>query len=321
MGGIPVSKQYMDWYITQLRAREQAEETARRLATDFLVFISYSWADEAVARAVTDVLQRRGVRYVQDRKDISWGEGISDWADQEITRCTHYLLILSKTSAASHWCAYEYGVAVGGQKEMLVFVVTPELDIPAFAAGRAAVRELRDVESFFAAARIDESEVERFIEEMLSLTLQDVAAFVPRKKGVHSGWDAPDRSEREARTEAISGHLGGVDLDGTPRTLGLDIDYEDARMVVDAKKHGYRTQTYEFTYVPALEAVRVIPEKDGSFPIGVQDDTGDLRPGSGTVVEALSGKRIYGWPASADFWTRTLKRLSDSLPTQEGDQP
>jgi hypothetical protein len=156
---LPVSEQYVQWYITELRRRELAEETARRLATDFLVFVSYSWADADVAHAVTEALDHRGIRYVQDRKHVKWGDRISEWAHEEINRSTHYLLILTKTSAASRWCAYEYGVAAGLEKGMLMFIADPELDIPPFAAGHAAVREVRDVESFFAKARIDEHEV------------------------------------------------------------------------------------------------------------------------------------------------------------------
>src|SRR5688572_10490308 len=101
MPGIPISDEYLRWYITEVRRRELAEQTARRLASDFLVFVSYSWADEHVVEEVTQVLERRGIRYIQDRKDNTWGDTISEWAHEGLRRSTHYLLILTKTSAVS----------------------------------------------------------------------------------------------------------------------------------------------------------------------------------------------------------------------------
>jgi hypothetical protein len=318
-GGFPVSDQYMDWYLTELRRTEQAEETARRLASDFLVFVSYSWADTHVAQAVTTLLDDRGIRYVQDRKDVNWGDRISQWAHEEIKRSTHYLLILTGTSAASTWCAYEYGVAAALERGLLVFIAEPALDVPPFAAGHAAVRELRDVGAFFANARIDESEVARFIEEILATGLDELASYVPRADGELPAWDAPDRREHEAVRVSVAESWAGDSGAGPERLLAIKIDESDHRLIVEAKARHTRLRTYEFIYAPELTAVRVTPEKQGSAVIGVRDESGadgpQLRPGGRGVRDALSGKRVYGWPASADFWERSLRRLQQELPS------
>ena len=318
-GSFPVSNEYVEWYITELRRKEGAEETARRLATDFLVFVSYSWADAGVAQSVTEALDGRGIRYVQDRKDVTWGDRISEWAREEINRSTHYLLILTTTSAASRWCAYEFGVAVGLGKDILTFISDSELDIPPFAAGHAAVRELRDVESFFANARIDEHEVERFIEELLGVKVDELAAFVPRTAGGQNAWDAQDRAEREQDERTMAEMLVGDTGEGPDRLLGIELAPEDQRLTLDAKARHTRMRRYEFSYAPELTAVRVTPKKEGSTVIGGLDDSEDeprLRPGGRSVEDQLKGNSVHGWPASADFWRHTLRRLQAELPSQ-----
>jgi TIR domain-containing protein len=315
---LPVSEQYVQWYITELRRRELAEETARRLATDFLVFVSYSWADADVAHAVTEALDHRGIRYVQDRKHVKWGDRISEWAHEEINRSTHYLLILTKTSAASRWCAYEYGVAAGLEKGMLMFIADPELDIPPFAAGHAAVREVRDVESFFAKARIDEHEVGGFIEEMLDVRLEELGALVPCPTGKEAAWNVSDREECEQEQRSTAEMLVGDKGEGPERLLGIKLDVEEQRLTLEAKARHSRMQRYELSYAPELTAVVVIPKKDGSTIVGMLDDSEEngprLQPGGTSVEDHLKGKSVYGWPASADFWAHTLRRLHAELP-------
>jgi hypothetical protein len=316
-GSLSVTKDYVNWWMQELRRREAAESTARRLSSDFLVFVSYSWADEVLARDVTGVLDRRGIRYVQDRKDVEWGDRISEWVEEEIKRSSDYLLILTKASAASAWCTFEFGVAVGSETRILTFVADPKLDIPPFAAGYTAARELRDVESFFAKARIDDHEVERLLEEILGVKLEKLAGFVPRASGEAAAWDAPDREERETRQESARGIVGGVDADGPPQLLGLEFPAEGERLVLEAKKHGYRPGRYELAYAPELTAVVVTLAKAGSSIVGVREDEDDgprLRPGGLDPENQLKGRSVHGWPASLDFWVRALQRLREALP-------
>jgi hypothetical protein len=92
--------------------------------------------------------------------------------------------------------------------------------------------------------------------------------------------------------------------------------------VLDAKKHGYQAEYYEMSYEPLLTAVVVSPKKEGSGPVGrlEKPDSGGphIRPGNLSINEQLTSKTVeavYGWPASADFWEHTLRRLQEELPT------
>jgi hypothetical protein len=315
---VHISNEHLQLLIAQAKAREAQAETALRLCSDFHVFVSYSWQNEDVARQVTDALDGRRIDYVQDRKDVQWGDRINDFAGDAIKRCTDYLLILTKASAASTWCHVEFGVAVGCEKRILTFIADPQVDIPPFAAGHAALRELRDVMSFFSKARIDEGAVDRFIEELLRVRLDELAAFIPRTTGERSAWDAPDRIAREQESWSPIEVFEGLNHDEPARLLGIELNVEQHTLALEERKRGYRPQRYEFAYAPVLTAVRVTPKKEAAQSIGVLEDTGAdeprLRPGASSVEQKLRGKAVYGWHAHQDFWDHSLRRLGALLP-------
>ena len=86
------------------------------------MFVSYSHADKHHRRAVEAMLQQHDIAYIVDAKEIDLGEEITDWALEKIQGCSHYLLILSRTSVSAPWCIAEYSMARGARITTLVYM-------------------------------------------------------------------------------------------------------------------------------------------------------------------------------------------------------
>jgi hypothetical protein len=87
-----------DWvrsHIASVKLGEERDKIAARLQEDYAVFISYSHADDEIARSLTDMFDRRGIHYVIDEKELEWTDQIASEVRKRIEQSTHYLLILS----------------------------------------------------------------------------------------------------------------------------------------------------------------------------------------------------------------------------------
>lgn len=283
---------------------EEQAKTAKRLLTDFLVFVSYSWSDAAAADDVTAMLESREIQYVQDREAIDGGEVIGEWVEEQLRLCSNYLLILSEESASSNWCTYEFGVAVGAGTHILVYIID-DIDVPPFAA-RAAVRELRDLDSFFSKARIDVGAVDEFIAEALETDLDRLRTSVPRPGAELPTWDAANRWERAGRG-------------GTSAMLSVAVDRAEQRLTLEWGLHDCEERR-EFWYEPGISAVCVTPGSRDADWVGVREPNGHVAPAPANLTwrDEFRMDIVCGWEASPDFWRRTLERLLELVPADDG---
>jgi TIR domain len=198
--GIPISDEYYRNMVVSVQIEEAKREVALRTQDDYRVFISYSHLDRDTAKHITEVFDRAAIRYVIDEKALEWGDKIGDTVRTHLTACTHYLLILSEASAQSQWCSYEYGLADGQGKKVLI-VLVGAVSIPSFAARVLATADLNVVEDYFRRQLIDVTAVDRFIAELLDDGGAKLDTF--RRVGEADGrtvWDSP-RDDRKYQTQ------------------------------------------------------------------------------------------------------------------------
>ena len=72
-------------------------------------FISYSHDDAETALKIQGECCRAQIDCFLDRKDISWGDSLSDVVGRGLGDCSHLLLVLSPASLKSNWVFYEVG--------------------------------------------------------------------------------------------------------------------------------------------------------------------------------------------------------------------
>jgi len=305
---------------------EERDKIAARLQENYAVFISYSHADKEIARSLTDMFDRRGTHYVIDEKELEWTDQIASEVRKRIEQSTHYLLILSDTSAKSQWCAFEYGVATGANKIVCIALTSAEVAVPPFAQPILATANFREVERYFSHDIIAPKAVDRFIAELLGDPDAVLERFEPTRETTEGRrvWISPNRNAIKQRLADRSPWVDYTDSDiwellqielgdpASPTPLMLEC--------VKTSGAGSRPVNYVFSYNEAVTAVIVEPPKKGSDSVGVWEETpaGDdvLRDRMPTVEERLSPNvRIaYGWACSRDFWDATVQRLAERLP-------
>jgi len=160
-------KEFED-YVKTIQHREAVREVEHRLQEDFKVFISYSHADEEFAKKITNLFDSIGIKnYVIDKKELKWGDDIREFAKQNISQCTHYLLILSEASANSKWCTLEFGIALGTKKEVLLYLTNDEIQVPSYAANVLATSNIDVVSGYFGHDLIRPEAIEKFLMEII----------------------------------------------------------------------------------------------------------------------------------------------------------
>ncbi len=113
------------------------------------VFVSYSSIDEHHAKLVAAALAELGVDYFLDRKDIEWGDDITDKIGSGLATCSELLVILSPASLKSQWVPFEIGQAAALGKKILPFLTHPSLDIPGYLRKFHYKANIEDVKRYF----------------------------------------------------------------------------------------------------------------------------------------------------------------------------
>ena len=114
------------------------------------VFLSYSHADSDVADKIARHLDKTGIDYFRDTKDIGWGGNISDTVANGITTSSAVIVILSPASLKSHWVPFEVGHASSKAKHILPYLTHSALasDLPDYLRGRRYVSSIRQMKVF-----------------------------------------------------------------------------------------------------------------------------------------------------------------------------
>lgn len=78
------------------------------------VFVSYSHADKAAARAIADRLTELGTRVWLDEQELRVGDSIVERVTRAIADVHFVVAIVSENSVSSHWCQKELALAISG---------------------------------------------------------------------------------------------------------------------------------------------------------------------------------------------------------------
>jgi hypothetical protein len=320
-----MSQDELDAYVKSLQRQEAARESARRTTERWRVFVSYSHADKHHRRAVEAMLQQHDIAYVVDAKDIDLGDEIGDWALEKIWKCSHYLLILSRTSVSAPWCIAEYSFARGAGVTTLVYMVDG-VTLPPQMSSRIATDDIERLGRYFARDVIDPEAVDRFLKELLHIDLSKLDRYVS-VAGRERYWELRDRSEIESQIEAFN-PLRLVDDYRPPKKTRLwSIEAkESARWRLElSESDEWKPGFHDVYYILKRRALVMEPAFGDLDVVGArqkQDDgTFTVTAATGSVEEALHGHRLYGWPMSHDFWQCANDRLISLLQQPRGPSP
>jgi sRNA-binding protein len=79
------------------------------------IFISYSHADKALAKALATQLEKRGLRVWIDEGELKIGDSLIERIATAITEIDFFLALVSQSSSQSNWCRKELALAVTGE--------------------------------------------------------------------------------------------------------------------------------------------------------------------------------------------------------------
>jgi len=231
-----------DWIRIKMMDRYQEQlEAKARLRTQFgrSVFISYSRFDQDVANEISALLTSMNIDHFLDRKDIDWGEDITQEVKAGLRTCTHTLLVVSPASLKSSWVAYEIGQAAALGKVILPLLTHPSLELPGFIAGLNYKVRLADVRAFF--------ETPDGGTEELASTLSSLLSFFPPDLHTYSYCvedSSPGRETWRSQAKVPMPGRGGdgygritIDATGTLPTLSISYNEKGASYVVHHRSH------------------------------------------------------------------------------------
>ena len=319
-----ITKEEYQAYIRNTQIQQRQREIAHRLQEDFSVFNSYSHSDDKVAKEITDLFDRLNLNnYVIDKKELDWGDDIRKFAVDKIEQCTHYLLILSDTSAKSQWCAIEFGIAMGSKKEILFFLADDDLEVPPYAANLLATSDINLLTGYFSRDLIRCEVIESFIKEIIDdghVELSDFEKVEVYEDG-RTRWEAPNRVEIESRKrEPLAAYLDDSSVQHCWSLVSIELgkSYEKEAIVLYYCNPSFQPCTYKLNYCPELGGVIVDSKKNGSDVIGVRlyDENGVERlvRRAPSPVEFLKSRDVRGWKVSRSFWGKALEVLRNQLP-------
>ena len=113
------------------------------------VFISYSRVDSRQVDLLTAVFDELNVEYFLDKKEIKWGQPVDAEIGSAISRCSHFLVVISPASIESPWVPYEVGHAKALGKTLLPFLTHPRMNVPAFLAELQYIHDIEKVRDYF----------------------------------------------------------------------------------------------------------------------------------------------------------------------------
>ena len=108
----------------------------------YKVFISYSTKDIPNVDALRKLLQFPDVECFVSEYAVTPGAPLAPTIKTAIQTCDLFVVLWSKNALASEWVSQEIGIAHGGQKPILPFVLEKNLQLPGF------IKELRYVAAF-----------------------------------------------------------------------------------------------------------------------------------------------------------------------------
>ena len=108
----------------------------------YKVFISYSTKDIPNVDALRKLLQFPDVECFVSEYAVTPGAPLAPTIKNAIQTCDLFVVLWSKNALASEWVSQEIGIAHGGQKPILPFVLEKNLQLPGF------IKELRYVAAF-----------------------------------------------------------------------------------------------------------------------------------------------------------------------------
>jgi hypothetical protein len=101
----------------------------------YKVFVSYSTKDIPDVAALRSSLQLPEVDCFISEYVVSAGAPLAPTIQTAIQNCELFVLLWSKHAAASEWVPQEIGIAHGGNKPILPFVLEPNIALPGFISG------------------------------------------------------------------------------------------------------------------------------------------------------------------------------------------
>lgn len=113
------------------------------------VFLSYSHPDSEIVRQIATVLDEAGIEHFLDRKDIGWGDAITESVQEALHSCTHLLVVISPASLKSQWVPFEIGHALATGKRVLPMLTHPSLDAPDYLRGLKYIASIEAAREFF----------------------------------------------------------------------------------------------------------------------------------------------------------------------------
>jgi hypothetical protein len=114
------------------------------------VFISYSSVDREIANDLAELLQSLDIEYFLDRKDIAWGDPVTEAVQAGLRNCSCLVVIVSPASLKSQWVPFEVGQAVAAGKRILPYLTHPSLDVPSYLADLHYATHMDAVRTYFA---------------------------------------------------------------------------------------------------------------------------------------------------------------------------
>lgn len=96
-------------------AQSPAEQREDRVSKTSKVFLSYSRKDSQCAKTLQKALTQRGLQVWQDVQSIKAGERWADSIEKGILDARAIVVLISASSADSHWVTYEYAFATGAK--------------------------------------------------------------------------------------------------------------------------------------------------------------------------------------------------------------
>lgn len=112
------------------------------------VFISYSSVDDKLAKQLAKTLDEINIEYFFDRKEIEWGDDVTDRITEGLAQCSALIVIISPASLKSQWVPFEIGHASGLGKKILPFLTHPSLDVPGYLQKFHHKTRLADVKKY-----------------------------------------------------------------------------------------------------------------------------------------------------------------------------
>jgi hypothetical protein len=102
------------------------------LETTCKVFISYSSIDRQKARSIARTLKTQEIPHFLDKKDMSWGDRMTQSISNGFNEGTELVVIISSNSLNSKWVPFEIGYAKGKGTTILPLMIDPTLEVPGY---------------------------------------------------------------------------------------------------------------------------------------------------------------------------------------------